>query len=243
MSRPSSPSIALVWKQSSTDTSAIYATTEPKPTVVICEGHEIHGPLLSRHAADLLGAAATSTTTATPATTLFRDTDSALRDRLLAASPSYRCGPAGVIYIGDCPVRGGTTASLLQISPADGTIQFAHVGDSEGRYWDFTGDLDTPPTTATLCAPDPHRILGDFHRKPDTATPVPTCQTIAPTASVRRRVVIVATRRFWNRVILPELTGLVAATAAAESPDSLLLRLRQISQHCASIAVAHIRWS
>jgi hypothetical protein len=239
MSAPS-PSIALVWKQAPGDTaSAISASTD---TAVICDGHDTHGPLLSHHAAELLGAATGSL--ASLAATLFRDTDRALRDRLLAASPTYRIGPAGVIYSGpddSAPVRGGTTASLLRINPTDGTIHFAHVGDSEGRYWDFADD--TPPTTATLCAPDPHRILGDFHRKPDHATPVPTCQTIAPTASVRRRVVVVATRRFWNRVILPELTRLIAESVAASAPpERMLLRLRQLTMHSASIALAVICW-
>lgn len=239
MSAPS-PSIALVWKQAPGDNTATICSSGT--TVIICDGHDIHGPRLSRHAAaELLGAA----TTGLAPDTLFRDTDRALRDHLLAASPTYRIGPAGVIYLGhddSTPVRGGTTASLLQIAPADGTIHFAHVGDSEGRYWDFT-DATTHPTTATLCAPDPHRILGDFHLKPDHATPVPTCQTIAPTASVRGRVVVVATRRFWNRVILPELTRLIAESiAASEPPERMLLRLRQLTMHSASIALAVICW-
>lgn len=236
------PSIALVWKQAPGDNAATICSSGT--TAIICDGHDIHGPRLSRHAAAELLRAATDDHPDSPAT-LFRDTDRALRDHLLAASPTYRIGPAGTIYDGpadDKPVRGGTTASLLQIAPTDGTIHFAHVGDSEGRYWDFT-DAATHPTTATLCAPDPNRILGDFHLKPDHATPVPTCQTIAPTASVRRRVVVVATRRFWNRVILPELTRLIAdSVAAAETPELLLLRMRQLTMHSASIALAVISW-
>jgi hypothetical protein len=221
------PTISIAWHPSTSPSSHIHVADN---TVVICDGHDTHGALLSRHAAELLGA----TATAADPETLFRDTDRSLRDRLLAVSSRYRCGPAGVVYDCDTPILGGTTASLLRIDPVDGTIHFAHVGDSEGRYWDFQEDADT--VTATLCAPERHRILGDFHRKPEHSTATPTCQSIAPTASVRRRVVIVASRAFWNRVILPELTALIVD--AGPDPDAILARLRPAT----AIAIIHVCW-
>ena len=117
-------------------------------TVAVFDGHGLHGTLAATTAAETVAAA---TAAGEPITAGFAAAEELFRTRL--HNTGNHVLNYGAVYnrLTLAPVGGGTTASVLQVDRATGAASFAHVGDSEARYWDCAAPAAAPegiPLTA-----------------------------------------------------------------------------------------------
>lgn len=120
--------------------------TDRTITVGVFDGHGTHGTLAATTAAETAAAAAAALQ---PLPTGFAAAEELFLTRLFETNPRGNEIHYGAVYkktsgaalLGaaarGAPLRGGTTASVLQVDSATGAASFAHVGDSEARYWDY----------------------------------------------------------------------------------------------------------
>jgi len=115
--------------------------TDRTITVGVFDGHGTHGTLAATTAAETAAAAAAALQ---PLPAGFAAAEELFLSRLFETNPSGNEIHYGAVYkktngapARGAPLRGGTTASVLQVDSATGAASFAHVGDSEARYWDY----------------------------------------------------------------------------------------------------------
>ena len=109
--------------------------TAAAATVAVFDGHGLHGTLAATTAAETV---AVATAAGEPITAGFAAAEELFRTRLFETDRDKHVIRYGAVYnaLTAAPVRGGTTASVLQVDRATGAASFAHVGDSDARYWD-----------------------------------------------------------------------------------------------------------
>jgi serine/threonine protein phosphatase PrpC len=122
--------------------------TDRTITVGVFDGHGTHGTLAATTAAETAAAAAAALQ---PLPAGFAAAEELFRTRLFETDRGKHVIRYGAVYnaLTAAPVRGGTTASVLQVDQTTGAASFAHVGDSEARYW----DCDPAAAPATTPAP------------------------------------------------------------------------------------------
>jgi serine/threonine protein phosphatase PrpC len=104
----------------------------------------------------------------------------------------------GAVYnaLTAAPVRGGTTASVLQVDQTTGAVSFAHVGDSEARYWDCAA-----PAAAAV---DPEGISLNENHNPACLAEFNRIRAIYPGAS---RQFLYTARNPQRRAFIMDASG------------------------------------
>jgi serine/threonine protein phosphatase PrpC len=143
-------------------------------TVAVFDGHGLHGTLAATTAAETVAAA---TAAGEPITAGFAAAEELFRTRL--HNTGNHVLNYGAVYnrLTLAPVGGGTTASVLQVDRATGAASFAHVGDSEARYWDCAA--------AAAAAATPEGIPLTANHNPGSLEEFNRIRAVYPSASSR----------------------------------------------------------
>ena len=132
------------------------AFTQQEPgsatTLAVFDGHGPYGGEAATWASAIAAAS-----TDEPFPSLFQRMDTEIRTRLLSRlseqSIPHNPHEEGIYTAAGHPIRGGTTATILRIA-TNGSLECAHVGDSDVVYWDAPTDggtvlmADHTPTSA-----------------------------------------------------------------------------------------------
>ena len=155
------------------------STTATAATVAVFDGHGIHGTLAATTTAETISSA---TAAGEPITAGFAEAEELFRTRLFETDRDKHVIRYGAVYnaLTAAPVRGGTTASVLQVDRATGAVSFAHVGDSEARYWDCAA-----AAAAAAAAPAAEGIPLTANHNPGSLEEFNRIRAVYPSASSR----------------------------------------------------------
>jgi serine/threonine protein phosphatase PrpC len=146
-------------------------------TVAVFDGHGLHGTLAATTAAETVAAA---TAAGEPITAGFAAAEELFRTRLQSTGDHVLNYGAVYNRLTLAPVGGGTTASVLQVDRATGATSFAHVGDSEARYWDCAA-----PAAAAAPPAAPEGITLTANHNPGSLEEFNRIRAVYPSASSR----------------------------------------------------------